>query len=228
MGIQKAVLKIGKLNKNAKETIEYYDMPVQYNPSSLSLSSRAGLIEEKGPGEAGLGSRKSAVLPPEVTLHVELFFEAVENDQAFLSDAKQQSMEEALGKKRAYPPDSRCKASGQESLVQRQVDGLISLVMQVSTRQVIFVWGDMSFGGELEDVSARYTMFDPRGNPIQARAELSIRQAAADSDDKIHASESAYWKDAWKKFKKLAGKRKEEQTLTKEYESAKKLLKLDR
>lgn len=228
MGIQKAVLKIGKMNKNAKETIEYYDMPVQYNPSSLSFASRAGLIEEKGPGEAGLGSRKSAILPPEITLSVELFFEAVENDQAFLSDAKQQSMEESLGKKQSYPADGRRKASAQESSVQRQVDGLISLVMQVATRQVVFVWGDMSFGGEIEDVSARYTMFDPKGNPIRASVDLSIRQAAADSDDKTNSSESAYWKDAWKKFKKLAGKSKEEQSLTKEYESAKKLLKLDR
>lgn len=227
MGIQKAVLKIGKLNKNKKDTIEYYDMPVQYNPSSLSLSSRAGLIEEEGPGEAGLGSRKSAVLPPETTLRVELLFETIENDQAFLGDAKQQSMEEALGKMRANAQNGQ-RASGREDSVQRQVDGLLSLVMQVATKQVVFVWGDMSFSGELDGVSASYTMFDPKGSPIQARVELSIRQAAADSDDKTNSSESAYWKDAWKRFKKLTGKQKEEQALTKEYESAKKLLRLDR
>lgn len=227
MGIQKAVLKIGKMNKNAKEAVEYYDMPVQYNPSSLSFSSRAGLIEEEGPGEAGIGSRKSAVLPPETTLSVELLFEAIVNDDAFLSGAKQQEMEEALGKKRSYLPETKQKDSDQEYFVQRQVDGLLSLVMQVSTKQVVFVWGDMNFSGELEDVSARYTMFGPKGNPIRASVELTIRQAASDSDDKMNSSEEAYWKDAWKKFKKLAGKQKEEQSLTGQYESAKELLSLN-
>lgn len=227
MGIQKAVLRIGKINKNAKEAVEYYDMPVQYNPSSLSFSSRAGLIEEEGPGEAGIGSRKSAVLPPETTLSVELLFEAIENDDAFLSDTKQQEMEEALGKKRSYQPETRRKTEGRENFVQRQVDGLLSLVMQVSTKQVIFVWGDMNFGGELEDVSARYTMFGPKGNPIQASVELTIRQASADSDHKMNSSEEAYWKDAWKRFKKLAGKQKEEESLTGQYESAQELLSLN-
>ena len=226
MGIQKAVLRIGKMNKNAKEAVEYYDMPVQYNPSSLSFSSRAGLIEEEGPGEAGIGSRKSAVLPPETTLNVELLFEAVENDDAFLGDTKQQ-MEEALGKKRSCQPETRRKAEGREYFVQRQVDGLLSLVMQVSTKQVVFVWGDMNFGGELEDVSARYTMFGPKGNPIQASVELTIRQASADSDHKMYSSEEAYWQDAGKKFKKLAGKQKEEQSLTGQYESAQELLSLN-
>lgn len=227
MNIQKAVLKIGKINKNSKDTVEYYDMPVQYNPSTLSLSSRAGLIEEEGPGEAGIGSRKSAVLPPETSLSVELIFEAIDNDGAFLSNTKQQKMEEALGKKRSYHPEAKQKAEGPEDFVQRQVDGLLSLVMQVSTKQVVFIWGDMNFGGELEDVSARYTMFGPKGNPIRASVDLTIRQAASDSDSQMNSSEEAYWKDAWKSFKKLAGKQKEEQSLTGQYESAQELLSLN-
>lgn len=85
----------------------------------------------------------------------------------------------------------------------------------------------MNFGGELEDVSARYTMFGPKGNPIQASVDLSIRQAAADSDSKMNSSEEAYWKDAWKNFRKLAGSGKEEQSLTGQYESAQELLSLN-
>ena len=225
MGLQKAVLKIGKQNKNAKEAAQYYDMPVQYNPASLSFSSGAGFIGEEGIGEEGRNARLSAALPSEITLSVELLFEAAENETAFLGDAKQRDMEESLGKKRTLRPEEKQKASESKRTVQTQVDGLLSLVMQVATRQVVFVWGDMSFAGELEDVNARYTMFDPKGNPVRARVELSIRQAAADSDDKVHSLESSYWKDAWKNFKKLAGKQKAEQALTKEYENAKELLK---
>lgn len=227
MGVQKAVLKIGKLNKDAKDNVEYYDMPVQYNPSSLTFSSRAGLIEEDGPGEAGLGSHMSAILPPETTLSFELIFEAIETEDAFLSYTKQQSIEESLGKRRIASADNKTKAQNNECSVQRQVDGLLSLVMQVSTKQVEFVWGSMSFKGELEDVSAEYTMFNTRGNPILAKVSLSICQAQADSDNKTNASEETYWKDAWKRFVKLAGKREEKVKLTEQYENTADILKLD-
>lgn len=227
MEVWKAVLRIGKLNKDAKNSVEYYDMPVQYNPTSLSFSSRAGLIEEDGPGEAGLGSHMSAILPPETTLSFDLIFEAIETEDAFLSYTKQQSIEESLGKKRIPPADSRTKAQNNECSVQRQVDGLLSLIMQVATKQVEFVWGSMSFKGELDDVSAEYTMFNTKGNPILAKVSLSIRQAQADAGHTANTSEETYWKDAWKRFVKLAGKREEKVTLTKQYENTADILKLD-
>lgn len=227
MGVQKAVLRIGKLNKEAKEDIGYYDMPVQYNPSSLSFSSRAGLVEESGPGESGLGSHMSAILPPETTLSFELMFEAIEMEDAFLSYAKQQSIEKALGKQSISSPDKKTKAENNECSVQRQVDGLLSLVMQVSTKQVEFVWGSMSFRGELEDVSAEYTMFNTKGNPVQAKVSLSIRQSMADADGKTNKSEETYWKNAWNNFVKLSGKREEKEALTEQYDNTTKILKLN-
>lgn len=172
MDFQKAVLKLGKTSKDAKETPAWKNMTVQYNPASLSFSSRAGLAEERGAGEAGLGTRKSAVFPPETTLHVELFFEEMDENQT--------------------------------GFVQRQVEELLSLVMQEAGRQVVFAWGDMSFGGELESVSASYTMFRGNGAPIRASASLSIRQAEADCDAGTNKTEQGYWEKAWKDFQKLS------------------------
>lgn len=226
MAVQKAILRIGKLNKNKKDGVEYYEMPVQYNPASLSFSSRAGLIEEEGPGEAGLGSRMSAIIPPETTLAFELLFEDVDVNEAFLSDTKQQSME-ALGKRRSKATGQGQKRKQGEGFVKRQIEGLLSLVMQVSTKQVVFLWGDMSFSGELEDVSAEYTMFSPNGTPVCGKVNLTIRQSKADSDDSANKSEEIYWKNAWKNFTKQADKREEKETLKKQYEKAGELLKLD-
>ena len=227
MEVQKAVLRIGKLNSSARDSVDYYDMPVQYNPSSLSFSSRAGLIEEDGPGEAGIGTHMSAILPPETTLSFDLIFEAIETEDAFLSYTKQQSIAEALGKKRISSADNKTRTQNNECSVQRQVDGLLSLVMQVATKQVEFVWGGMSFKGELEDVNAEYTMFNAKGNQILAKVSLSICQAQADSDNRTNTSEETYWEDAWKKFVRLSGKREEKVKQTEQYESTVNILKLN-
>ena len=80
----------------------------------------------------------------------------------------------------------------------------MSLVMQEAGRQVVFAWGDMSFGGELESVSASYTMFRGNGAPIRANASLSIRQAEADCDAGTNKTAQGYWEKAWKDFQKLS------------------------
>ncbi len=172
MDLEKAVIKIGK-TEQGKETKQYYLMPVQYNPSSLSFSSRAGWREEQGPGAVGMRARQSMILPPETVLSVELFFEAAEEPEHI-------------------------------DFVQQRTEGLLSLVMQTCSRQVVFAWGEMSFGGELEEVRTEYTMFDNTGSPIMARFSLSIRRAGADSPDGINQSENNYWTKAWRTFQKLA------------------------
>lgn len=91
--------------------------------------------------------------------------------------------------------------------VQQRTEGLLSLVMQARSRQVVFAWGDMNFRGELEEASAEYTMFHAKGNPMMARVSLSIRQAGADSPAQTSKSEYQYWKKAWNKFQKFAEER---------------------
>jgi len=173
MDLQKAVLKIRKAQQGDSQ---YYLMPVQYNPSTLTYSSRAGLTEEQGAGDAGLKACRSRILPPETVLNVELFFTAAEESE-------------------------------NTDFVQQRTEGLLSLVMQARSRQVVFAWGDMNFRGELEEASAEYTMFHAKGNPMMARVSLSIRQAGADSPAQTSKSEYQYWKKAWNKFQKFAEER---------------------
>ena len=79
--------------------------------------------------------------------------------------------------------------------MQKQIDGLMALLTQDATRQVIFFWARMCFRGELTSVSTRYTMFNKDGNPIRGVVELSIRQG----NEKEFAYDETYWDKAFTK-----------------------------
>ncbi len=178
--VAKARLVIGAdLKKSPK-------MVVKYNPSSLNFSTRAGSFQQPVVGNASTQINQITI-PSQTTLNVELIFDAVNNEDAFMMQKFNTiSAGGVLSKATAF--GKNLTKTGYS--VQSDVEGLIGLLLNSNTRIVTFAWSDMIFKGELTSVSATYTMFNPIGNPIRAKVSLAIQQ----NDNK---EESKYWDTAF-------------------------------
>lgn len=173
------------------DTNGYYAMAVQYNPSSLRFSTAAGVLRQPGVGDAGDNQYTQVNVQGKTQLSVQLIFEDINLKDAFMWEKYRLSIDDGVS---AVQGIMSAKAGGYS--VQKQVDGILSLVTQTTTRQVIFYWGKLSFHGELTNVSANYTMFNMTGNPIRAQLDLTIRQGEAETG----ASERQYWDKAFDKL----------------------------
>jgi hypothetical protein len=75
----------------------------------------------------------------------------------------------------------------------------VGAMVRPSTRWVAFVWNRMIFWGELNNVSVRYTMFNPAGSPIRSQVTLCIRQDRSLEDASRYATEKE-WDKAFDKM----------------------------
>ncbi|MBQ9866295.1 MAG: hypothetical protein IJM34_04680 [Lachnospiraceae bacterium] len=170
-------------------TIGFIPVPVQYNPASISMQSVGGAIEKyTAMGNDSPNSLVSMDKKTSTYLTVDLIFEEVINSDAFGSTTMENGgVNISNGVDMAK--DMVANLSGNVS-VRTRVEGLISLLMLKRTRQIIFVWGNMFFHGELLSVNANYTMFNKKGNPIRATASIQIQQTNGNATFK---SDTAYW-----------------------------------
>lgn len=171
---EKAYLRVKdpKTDSDNPESLGSRKMIVQYNPAKLRISTRAGSFQQPVVGSA-ITTYNQITIPPQTVLDVELIMEAINNQDAFMFDkftgvAPSALMSDVQGGMASFMEEG-CS-------VRKQVEGIIGLMMDPYTRQVVFCWSDMEFRGELTGVTANYTMFNPIGNPICARVNLSIQQ----------------------------------------------------
>ena len=75
----------------------------------------------------------------------------------------------------------------------------MGILTQSETRQVVFFWSEMAFAGEVVSIDARYTMFNPIGNPIRAVVKLTIRQGEAEE------VVETYWNNAFNEMESGSG-----------------------
>lgn len=173
----------------------YLAMEVQYNPNSIYMETQAGRQVEYAGGNLGSKSNNQIVQdfrPVSTTMSFQLIFDDMNPNDAFmlenLAPTTVGNIVSAVGS------GVRKKKEGGYS-VQSQVDGLMALLTQDETRQVIFFWAEMCFRGELVDVNTRYTMFNKDGNPIRGVVELTICQG----DDPLFGYDRIYWDQAFTK-----------------------------
>ena len=167
----------------------YLALEVQYNPSSISMSTQAGKQVQYSGGSLGQGGANQItqiVQPVSTTMSFQLVFDDMNPQDAFLLE----NMAPTAGNLVSGTADVARKVRGAYS-VQAQMDGLMSLLTQPVTRKVIFYWAKMCFQGELVSVSSRYTMFNKDGNPIRGMVDLTIRQGEESGFD------VAYWDEAF-------------------------------
>lgn len=167
----------------------YLALEVQYNPSSISMSTQAGKQVQYSGGSLGQGGANQItqiVQPVSTTMSFQLVFDDMNPQDAFVLE----NMAPTAGNLVSGTADVARKVRGAYS-VQAQMDGLMSLLTQPVTRKVIFYWAKMCFQGELVSVSSRYTMFNKDGNPIRGMVDLTIRQGEESGFG------VAYWDEAF-------------------------------
>lgn len=184
--------------KTAAAQNGYLAMEVQYNPSSLSFDTEAGMQVRPMGGNAGAGANQQLMrdnAPAATTLRVQLIFDDVNPADAF-----------TLQNNALFTPTVGNVINSIGNLakthsVQAQIDGIMSLLTLAQTRQVIFAWSKLCFRGELFNVSSRYTMFNKHGNPVRGVVEMSIRQQS-----NISSADDQYWDEAFEMtFPKTTG-----------------------
>ena len=171
----------------------YSVMEVQYNPRSISISGNSGSMLRR-PTSGDMGNQPVGITSKvsRLQLTVELIFEDINVSDAFHLEGLSMNAEELM--KTAVSMGINTIKGGGFS-VKKQCDGLMSLLNYKKLKQVVFVWGDMFFHGELTNVDVRYEMFNKLGNPILARVRLVLEQN--DSEASIHyASDEDQWNDA--------------------------------
>lgn len=144
-------------------------MKVQFNPNELSFSSSpvAGKKDKKD------GNQPDQLLSKAVqtVLTVPLIFEEIKETDAFTWD-KQQALFQGSFKEKIEA--SSLASTIMNYSVKTQIDGLLSLLANSTTRNIVLCWGNISLSGMIQSEQAEYTMFNPSGNPIMGTVTLKI------------------------------------------------------
>ena len=160
----------------------FIPVQVQYNPSSITMNSVGGNIKNfETMGNEKLNSMTSTDKQTSTYLSVA---------DAFGSQSLDTKGPE-WGDKKAFKEDDEFS---DVYSVKKPVEGLLSLMMEKETRQVIFVWNNMFFHGVMTSVSVNFTMFNKIGMPIKAKVSLQIQQS---NTDESFASDRQYWDSAF-------------------------------
>lgn len=140
---------------------------VQYNPSTLNLVTSSETSEKNFDQYV-----KIKKMIPTTTLTVKLLFDEVNNQDAFLWEKFSLSLNSILPTVTSIV--SQSKKTPIYS-VKNYVEALLKCASLPYTTWAEFQWGSMHFSGELQNVTASYTMFNYMGEPICAEVNLSIQ-----------------------------------------------------
>ncbi len=173
---------------------------VQFNPSSLQISSLGGgdLVQKTDySSKDGQGGKVAMELTKaHIEMSVQLIFDSLsDNYKAFASDLANFSstnlINEGLNLANNVVGEKLLGNSGIG--VQAAVEAFIAAVRNPGTRLVCFEWGDMYYKGELKSVNATYTMFDSVGRPVRAKVSMSIYL----EDENISERDLGVWEVAY-------------------------------
>lgn len=181
--------------KDIVEGNDYIALEVQFNPSTLRLTTSAGMQTKYGEDAADL-TVQSVPAPAATDLSFELLFDDVNSQDAFMLADNAITNTSTGNVYQAIKSAAKSKFS-----VQRQMEGLLALLSLDSARNVIFFWADMSFRGEVTAISNTYTMFNKKGYPVRGKVGMTIRQGDgsedADEREQIRKYDESYWNKAF-------------------------------
>lgn len=167
----------------------YHVMQVKYNPSSIKYSTNTSPLLHHGLGGKGNNQLAYLVDSSKTVMEVELIFDDVNIQDAFMWEKFSISTGSVISDVAGVVNAARKK----EYSVKDQIDGLLSLINQSESRKIVFYWSSMAFAGEVVGVSAKYTMFNPTGNPVRGSVTLKIMQ----SDNVSNKTDNEYWEGAY-------------------------------
>lgn len=202
--------KLGLMGLSESEAVgEIREMPdlatleVDFNPSSLSISSqKEGAYLNEGVKGANAGL-KSISVPGDVVLNLDLLFDDMSIQDAFMLDRLNfltvGNAEDTVRNISRKVFGDRTGLGKKEHSVRVPIEGIVALIKNTMTRDVMFIWSDMIFAGELSSVNAQYTMFNTSGNPVRGTVSISINQGSG-FDKLADGGGSVYWNAAFDKL----------------------------
>ena len=169
----------------------FIPVEVQYNPSSLQFNTVGGKIRNyTAMGNEQMNAMSSTDKQTSTYMTVQLVYENINVSDAFGSSSLGTSASDIIDTGASVLKN----LFGDGYSVKKPVEGLLSLLITKETRQVIFVWNNMFFHGELVSAQANFTMFNKLGHPIRATVQLQIQQSNGNA---TFASDKQYWNDAF-------------------------------
>ncbi len=166
-------------------------MEVQYNPNSIKLTNSAGVIRNSvAAGDGAIAQHNTIGDGIYTNFIVQLIFDDVNLQDAFLTEGV--SLTATGGVELAKNLVTNI-AKEEGFSVQKQTEGLLSLLLFNKTKNVIFYWSDMFFHGWITSVNARYTMFNKLGHPVRSVVDLRLQQASKQSTFK---TDEKAWEEA--------------------------------
>ncbi len=168
----------------------YLKFPVQYNPATIRLYSVNGQVKERSSNNGGVNRLAIMDFSGKSKMSFDLIFDDCDNSNAFmLNELANANITSGVNKGM-----SLLQNGGNFHSVRKKMDAIMSLLSSYQTQQVVFAWSRMVFRGTVTDVSNRFTMFNPQGNPIRGEMHLEITQ---DKGIKNLRYDDAYWKRAF-------------------------------
>lgn len=171
---------------------------VQFNPSDLQIEGHGGgrmattsFNNSNSKDKNGSGSIDFIPVPIYISLNVKLLFDRMDPNDCFLS-AKTNVAPSEMGKS-LVKAGLNAFGKNKKMTVQQEVEGLIAALRSPYTRCITFNWGDMSYTGVLNRVSAQYTMFNSSGIPVRAVVQLSLTCA----DETVSPNSLGSWQKAY-------------------------------
>lgn len=148
----------------------YKAFEVQFNPVELSFDVQAQFPDKRQNGQV---DKDVYIVSKSVKniMTLPLIFDASQTTSAFIWDKRNALANGSLTQK--LKASSVAEAVSCKS-VQKQIDGLLSLINNSVTRNVVFIWGEMTISGMITGEEIKYVMFDTMGNPIRGVVTLSI------------------------------------------------------
>lgn len=169
----------------------YIALEMQYNPTSIRLDTSVGRqLEYSGSADTTHLTTRNADLT--TTLSCDLLFDNVNPMDAFMLNDNP-----LTGFSFNNTANSIISmAKGKNFSVQRQMEGLFSMISIPQARGVIFFWGSMSFRGFVTQIDNEYTMFNKKGAPVRGIVRISIMQKGTPqgiSQNKVKNYDKEHW-----------------------------------
>ena len=128
-----------------------HEMEVQYNPSSLIIQANAEAIPFKYlQANVDEGVPNQNLRPPQVVLSVELVFDDMNTQDAFMMDRVRLSAGSVISDVAAVAKEAQGGYT-----VQPQTNALLATLMRANTKTVTFAWADMAFTGQVIEAEAQ-------------------------------------------------------------------------
>ena len=170
------------------QDVKVEDLPpntffVQYNPASITFEANGALPGRVGRFVTDKGSKTPRRAKyedfmvrndVEITMGVDLIFEDIDNDDAFLAN-KLSPVDGELVTSLAKTAGKIAGVNKKHHSVRDRVQALNYLCRNSAVRRVNFSWGQTSLTGKVNSLKATYKMFSPAGEPIFATVHMDLQ-----------------------------------------------------